>query len=184
MPRLNLQSVPAGVMITVGIALVPVIAWFDYYTGPYVSFSIFYLPPLALVAWYGGKWFGIMAAFEGAAAWFAADYFGPLSLSFPLHLWNAFVRFTVFLITALFVRSMQLQVKGLQKNLNEKTKEVETFHRLLPICSHCNKVSDELGNWYEMEVYVREHTAMEFVHSICPECAANHHGEQLKSKPE
>ncbi len=176
MPRLNLERLPAGPMIAGGMVLLLAIGWLDHRTGPYISFAIFYLPPIALVAWFGGKWFGILAALEGAAIWFAADYFAAIPISFLFHLWNAFARFTIFLIAALFVRSVCLQLTGLQKSLNQKTKEVETFHRLLPICSYCKRIRDEQGNWQQLEVYVRDRMDMEFSHSICPDCAEEHHG--------
>jgi hypothetical protein len=41
---------------------------------------------------------------------------------------------------------------------------------LLPICSSCKKIRDEQGDWSQVETYFKEHTGLQFTHSICPEC--------------
>jgi len=123
------------------------------------------------VAWYGGKWLGIIAALEGACIWFLADYFSETQPSIIFNIWNAFVRLCFFAITVFCTRSLRTQVTSLQQSLNDKTKEVQTFHRLLPICSSCKRIRDELGTWHIMEDYIKERTDMELNQSICPDCA-------------
>jgi DNA-binding response OmpR family regulator len=58
------------------------------------------------------------------------------------------------------------------RELRDALAQVDTLHGLLPICAWCHRVRDDAGAWGGLEQYVREHTAAEFSHGICPECAA------------
>ena len=49
--------------------------------------------------------------------------------------------------------------------------ELRTLRGLLPICSSCKKIRDDQGRWNELETYIKQRSAAEFTHSICPECA-------------
>jgi hypothetical protein len=40
----------------------------------------------------------------------------------------------------------------------------------LPICAKCKKIRDDASRWVEIEAYIRDHTNVEFSHSICPAC--------------
>ena len=42
---------------------------------------------------------------------------------------------------------------------------------ILPICANCKKIRTDLGYWEQVEVYIRDHSKVEFTHGICPECA-------------
>jgi diguanylate cyclase (GGDEF)-like protein len=59
--------------VCLGFVLIGAIGLLDYLTGYEVSFSMFYFVPLALVAWKGGRWLGIIAAFTCTAAWFGVN---------------------------------------------------------------------------------------------------------------
>ncbi len=55
--------------------------------------------------------------------------------------------------------------------------EVKTLSGLLPICSHCKKIRDDKGYWNQIESYIHKHSAAEFSHGICPECAKKYYSE-------
>ena len=42
---------------------------------------------------------------------------------------------------------------------------------ILSICASCKKIRDEVGTWWPVEVYVRDHSEAEFSHGLCAECA-------------
>lgn len=63
----------------------------------------------------------------------------------------------------------ELQDKNLQ--LSKALEEVKTLSGLLPICANCKKVRDDDGYWSEVEVYVKDHSDLQFSHGICPDCA-------------
>ena len=80
----------------------------DYATGSELSFSIFYLFPISLLAWFVGFRTGIVASFVGAASWFLDDMLADTQYTYPATpYWNAFVRFGVFLIVVLILSSLR-----------------------------------------------------------------------------
>jgi PAS domain S-box-containing protein len=46
-----------------------------------------------------------------------------------------------------------------------------TLSGILPICSSCKKIRDSEGDWWPVEIYVRNHSEAEFSHGLCAECA-------------
>jgi hypothetical protein len=40
----------------------------------------------------------------------------------------------------------------------------------LPICANCKRIRDDGSHWIDIEAYIRDHTDVEFTHSICPAC--------------
>jgi PAS domain S-box-containing protein len=54
--------------------------------------------------------------------------------------------------------------------LQEALANIKTLHGLLPICSYCKKIRDDKGYWNQIESYIRDHSAAEFTHGMCPEC--------------
>jgi hypothetical protein len=48
-----------------------------------------------------------------------------------------------------------------------------TLQSLLPICSSCKKIRDGQGDWQQIEPFFKNHTGLQFTHSICPECIQN-----------
>jgi len=107
MDVLNRRKITNKLAIVVGCLIITAfLGVTDFLTGPYLSFSIFYLIPVMLAAWFVGQTFGVSVAFICAAVWFTADEFN--SLDYPHYLipyWNAFVRLCFFLANA-FLLSM------------------------------------------------------------------------------
>jgi len=48
--------------------------------------------------------------------------------------------------------------------------EIAELYRMIPICSVCKRVRDETESWSRIEAYFRDHWALDFTHSLCPEC--------------
>jgi diguanylate cyclase (GGDEF)-like protein len=76
------------------------VAVLDNRTGIELSFSIFYLIPVAAVAWWGSPSAGVAISVLSALAWLAADapardFDRPLIL-----IWNTLVRFGFFIVVA------------------------------------------------------------------------------------
>ena len=61
----------------------------------------------------------------------------------------------------------------LEKNLElqRALREIRVLRGLIRICSVCKKIKTDHGRWQEVELYIREHSAAEFTHGICAECA-------------
>jgi hypothetical protein len=73
----------------------------DWITGPLFSFTIFYLVPVALVAWSVGSRAAILMSLFCAAVWTVADWESlPTSLPPILDVWNAVVRLGFFFLVS------------------------------------------------------------------------------------
>jgi diguanylate cyclase (GGDEF)-like protein len=79
------------------LGLVAVFGYIDRLTGTEISFSIFYLLPVALAFWQGGLWSGIATATGGTAAWLIADLAASRQYTYPVvPYWNALMRGLIF----------------------------------------------------------------------------------------
>ncbi len=80
----------------------------DYFFGRQVGFSIFYLIPVAITAWYGGKSAGFLVACMSAATWLTANILSGVSYSSTyIPLWNALVRLTFFIIVVYLLNALK-----------------------------------------------------------------------------
>lgn len=80
----------------------------DYLLRSDLSFSIFYLIPVAFTVWYAGKTAGVFMACISAGVWFAADTASgaPYAHGY-LNIWNAIVRLGFFLITVFLLDGLK-----------------------------------------------------------------------------
>ena len=53
----------------------------------------------------------------------------------------------------------------------EDVTEMIHLKRLLPICASCKKIRNDDNYWENVADYLKDHTDLEFTHSICPVCA-------------
>ncbi|GAB3015258.1 hypothetical protein GCM10027098_07110 [Bowmanella dokdonensis] len=92
----------------VAFILVAGVGLLDIVTGYELAFSLFYLLPVSLAAWFVGKRFGLATSVVSALAWGMADLLSEQPYSHPAILyWNTTIRFGVFLITALLMSSLR-----------------------------------------------------------------------------
>ncbi len=86
-------------------ALLAVLGVADWATGVEISFSIFYLIPVSVAAWFTGRAGGLFMSLLSATVWFANDsVIGDHAYSHPLiPVWNAFMRFGVFSIVTIIL---------------------------------------------------------------------------------
>jgi DNA-binding response OmpR family regulator len=61
------------------------------------------------------------------------------------------------------------------EKLQEALSRVKELSGLLPICSFCKKIRDDQGYWEEVDAYIRDHSEVNFSHSVCPACATKHY---------
>ena len=109
-----LQSRPKRHLLLLCAVLTVVVAGIDWFTGPDLSTSIFYLLPISLAAWFINRRVGLAFSLISAVLWFAADYFtNPEPMNWGIHFWNAMVRLGFFVIVvfslAMLRRSRQRQ---------------------------------------------------------------------------
>jgi diguanylate cyclase (GGDEF)-like protein len=113
--------------------MVAVIGYIDQLTGAEISFSIFYLLPVAFAFWQGGTWPGVATVAAGTAAWLIADLFTGHQYTHPvIPYWNALMRGFIFLAVGILLRRL--------KNALDKETRLATRDALTGI-----------GNWRHFE---------------------------------
>lgn len=68
------------------------------------------------------------------------------------------------------VKERTRELEAEKKKLDSALSNIKTLKGLLPICSGCNKIKDNNGEWNKIEVYIKKHTDTEFSHGLCPDC--------------
>lgn len=88
----------------IGLVTLLAVAVVDLATGTELSFSLFYLGPIAFYAWRTDLLGGVVASAIGAGTWYAIGILGGERHSHALiPLWNAMVRFGFFVIVSLLL---------------------------------------------------------------------------------
>lgn len=64
--------------------------------------------------------------------------------------------------------SLATRVAELENTLSH----VKRLQGLLPICSYCKKVRNEINYWQQVDSYLSSHSDVELTHSLCPDCFA------------
>ncbi|HXW97650.1 MAG TPA: response regulator transcription factor [Gemmatimonadales bacterium] len=77
-------------------------------------------------------------------------------------------------------QELQVRLRVAERILSLQ-QEVRQLEGLLPICSYCKKIRDELDRWSQVEDYVSRHTEAQFSHGICPDCYERHLKPQLEN---
>ena len=101
------DRIPLWLIGPAGVALVGVIGLTDYLTGAQLSFSVFFLLPIALVAWRAGRVWSFGFSAVSAVVWYATNLPGSLALGYThaTLLWNAVTRLGFFVIVASLICS-------------------------------------------------------------------------------
>lgn len=80
------------------------------------------------------------------------------------------------------VRSLEFGIrnKALNIDLKEEIATRKQLSGMLPICASCKNIRNDKGYWEKLESYFKDHSMVEFSHSICPECAKKLYPEIYK----
>ncbi|MCX7718278.1 MAG: diguanylate cyclase [Candidatus Sumerlaeaceae bacterium] len=90
-----------------GVALVALIGLCDLLTGYELAFSLFYVVPVALLAWRFGRLQGMLAAALCAAVWLWADLAAGHVYSHAFYpVWNALIRFSYYALITLLLTAL------------------------------------------------------------------------------
>ena len=117
MPKLDtyLKAQSARNILVISFLLILMIASVDYLTGDELSFSIFYLLPAILSAWYVNHTYSYIVCVMSAIAWFFIDNIsGDKYSHIAIPYWNAFMRFGFFIVVASLIRRLHQALKTLE----------------------------------------------------------------------
>jgi signal transduction histidine kinase len=114
------------VIILLGVATTLLISFLDYITSIEISFSVFYLIPIAIVTWYTNRNLGILFCAVCAGLWLLADAqdFGRYT-SPAIPYWNALVRLAFFVIVTILLNEIKTFKGSLEKLVEEKTANLQ-----------------------------------------------------------
>ncbi len=106
----------AAQVTAIGLAAIAVIGFLDHLTGYELSFSIFYLLPVALVTWFSWRWAAIGACVVSAIVWLVVDYTAGHSYShWLIPYWNAAVRLGFFGLTSYLLAQLKSQLAAQER---------------------------------------------------------------------
>ena len=84
--------------------------------------------------------------------------------------------------THINLHSLQRCLEKKNIELQKALDEVKQLRGFLPICASCKNIRDDQGYWTQIELYIREHSEVEFTHSICPDCTTKLYPELYPPK--
>ncbi len=124
------------------LVVLALIGWLDYITGYEFGFFIFYFVPVAISAWYCGRWPSIQIAVGSAIVWYLSDKYTlhPYSHSYLIY-WEMFMRLLSFLTTAMTlsrIREMVISEEQMLTELLSVKQELEEFKNIYKKSNHLN----------------------------------------------
>lgn len=94
--------------IAVAALLIAGIGVADYLTGYDLSFGLFYVAPVSMLAWLRSRKTGVLAAAVSAVVWLVANtYTAPPEIAPAIIVWNTMIRFGFFVIIAWLVATLR-----------------------------------------------------------------------------
>lgn len=78
---------------------------------------------------------------------------------------------------SVYIASLKQELRTKEELLQNAFDEIRTLHGFVPICANCKQIRVDKDFWSQVEVYVRDHTEVQFSHCFCPECAKRLHPE-------
>ncbi len=68
------------------------------------------------------------------------------------------------------LRGLVRRERELGRRIDDALSKIKVLSGLLPICASCKNIRDDTGYWRRIEIYIREHSEVEFTHALCPPC--------------
>jgi diguanylate cyclase (GGDEF)-like protein len=95
-------------LLALSVSLICLVGLLDYVTGYDLSLSLFYLAPVAVIAWYDTSVTAYLASAVSGLTWLTANTFaGPGRLTPVLAAWNTAIRLGFFVIVAKLLGSLR-----------------------------------------------------------------------------
>jgi|GEM_PF-636005 len=118
--------------------MIILISYFDFVTGPDLSFSLFYLIPISLFAIYRNTTYVyvLMCTVFASALGFIAEYVGRGNSDLFLTIWNSVVRFSTFAPMGLLLVYLKEKLAELRQTNNNLKKLNDEKNILLGTAAH------------------------------------------------
>lgn len=128
---LSLEKVGKTFWVFLGVLLLLVVAFLDFITGTELSFSIFYLIPIALFTWTINANMGIVVAFISSGLWLFIDVISAAehSSSF-VYFWNTIIRLGFFLLPVFLLKNLEREREHARTDFLTNAMNTRSFHDL------------------------------------------------------
>jgi GAF domain-containing protein len=81
------------------------------------------------------------------------------------------------------LRRQLIERNFLLTQLQDAVNEVKILSGILPICSNCKVIRNDLGEWVQLETYINDRSQAKFTHGICPSCQQEMFSQIAKLEP-
>ena len=106
------EKIKKPFLLASGFFLIAVIGAIDYLSGYELGVSVFYLIPIALLAWAAGMWPGLIGSLAGAFVWGFVDVkSGHVYSSTFIMYWNGATRFVIYAVMTLLLSFLKESIR-------------------------------------------------------------------------
>jgi hypothetical protein len=112
----TIEKLPAWLLMLIGLIMVALLGFIDYLTGDY-SLLIFYAIPVALEAWFLGRWGATVISFAAGAARFISDYISYSGTS--IRYWNSLQDMIFLLMVGLLIATVKNLLAADQRKIDK-----------------------------------------------------------------
>jgi diguanylate cyclase (GGDEF)-like protein len=114
----HIGNLDKKVLIFCSIVLALLLGYLDYLNGFEFSFSLFYLLPVSITAWFANRNSALVVSVLSALSWFISNTLAGESYSHPVvGFWNTFVRLGFFTIVTLLLTDLKRSIEK-ERNLS------------------------------------------------------------------
>lgn len=119
----RLEKYSKALLVVIILALVAAIGWVDWKTGTELSFSVFYVIPVALAVWYVAEFFAIVVSVLSVAVWVWGDLkAGAWRHSQPfVPVWNAMIAAVFLFVVVGILTRLRRVTQELEKRVRQRT---------------------------------------------------------------
>jgi hypothetical protein len=176
-------------------AALALITLLDYKAGYDLVFDHFFLLPVAIAAWYGGRRLAWGFAAVAWITWIVVNYCnGSHYLHESDRYWNwalVLIRLTVAATVIAVLREALISAKeslaekeAALKALQDSTAKIRAYEgRFQTICAWTNQIKDG-DEWISFSEFLSRHLGAQVTHGISPEAEAKFHAEVKRNAPD
>ncbi len=113
-PRYDKPGVVRTTFAVLAVAAIAAVGLLDYVTGPWLSFSIFYVLPVLAAAWWLGRGPALLSSLAAGVVWFEAEAWGHRGEPTRTLLWNSMSRLLMLVAMAAMVVRIREDRRRLQ----------------------------------------------------------------------
>lgn len=77
-------------------------------------------------------------------------------------------------------RKLEGEVAERTKELQKALDEIKTLEGILPLCSFCKKIRNDVDEWEEVDEYIHTNSQAAISHTVCPRCMKKHYPEMCE----